>query len=84
MARGRRGNGIIITVRGDLTRLGYRLKERSAKKRRQALKKAVRKYGYANVVRKVNALAVLMKNTHPTYAKRARSDVEWLKKTYGR
>ena len=58
-----------IKHEGSLTELGYNLHE-GEEARESALNKAVRKYGYARTVEKVNALHVLNKghaeNEHKT------------------
>lgn len=77
-------NQIIITKKGDLEKFGYYLTEPKASVRREALAKAVKAYGYLSVMRKVNALAVLHRGVDEKYAKRAESDKNWLKKTYGK
>jgi hypothetical protein len=64
---------------GLLTKYGYHLDE-NANKRRNALKKAVKEYGYGSTVKKVNILAVFDKHNNVKDANTARSDVEWLKK----
>ena len=39
-------------------------------------------YGPTSVLRKVNALSILQKNTNPTYAKRAEDDKRWIQRNY--
>ncbi len=63
---------------GTLVKLGYRLEE-PAKKRRPALKKAVRVYGYKRTADKLIALQVLNKNHNPEFSETARKDREFLK-----
>lgn len=82
--RGKPGKGpdyIGKLKKGTLTKYGYHLKE-SATTRHAALDKAVKKYGKLTVFRKVNALAVLQKNTNPKYASVARSDKSYLRKKF--
>jgi hypothetical protein len=68
---------IQITNTGSLTSLGYSLYE-STSIRRNALKKAVDKFGYGSVMKKINALYVFNKNNYKELAKRASSDKKWL------
>lgn len=81
--RGEKGKGKQLfknLEQGDLTKHGYSLKK-SDLSRHRALNKARKEYSYAGLVHKLNALAILMKNTEPTYSKRAKKDMEWLKQT---
>lgn len=67
---------------GSLEKYGYSL-HAPAKVRHQALGKAVRRYGYKKTVEKVAFLAGAAKIA-PYLKARARADLNWLKKTYGR
>lgn len=62
---------------GDLTSLGYHTKDVRAT-RHKALGRAIKKYGYVPVMRKINVLANLNVN-RPKLHKIFRNDVEWLK-----
>ena len=75
-----KGKRLFTLKKGELGKYGYSLKQ-TREKRRIALEKARKEIPHATLVRKVNALAILMKNTHPKYSKRARADVKWLGKT---
>ena len=67
---------------GSLEKYGYEL-HAPARVRHQALGKAVRAYGYKKTVEKVAFLAGAARI--PKYLKaRARADLNWLKKNYGR
>ncbi len=80
--RGKPGKGPkLITIKGDdsLKKYGYSLKI-PASRRHTALNKAMKAYGYGTTVKKVNALSILLKNTSPTYAARAKSDVKYMKR----
>jgi len=82
--RGKPGKGPkLISIKKDksLTKLGYKLSGK-ADTRHRALNKAVSKYGSLSVLRKVNALSVLLKNTEPKYASNATSDKRYLQKKY--
>ena len=65
--------------KGGLSKYGYHISN-SAEKRHKALKKASKHYSYATLVRKINALSILFKNTQPDLAKKAKQDVSWLQK----
>ena len=75
-----KGKRLFTLKKGGLSKHGYSLKY-AREKRHAALNKARKELSHATLVRKINALAVLMKNTHPDYARRARADVKWLGKT---
>lgn len=48
--------------------------------RRQSLEKAVKKEGYAYVIRRLNALRTLHKTTNPGYSKKADEDLHYVQK----
>jgi len=73
--------GIGPLKKGDLTSKGYDATA-SASVRHAAIAKAVGAYGRLSTLRKLNAIAVLNKNTSPTRAKTFRTDRDWVKKTY--
>ena len=75
-----KGKRLFTLKKGELGKYGYSLKQ-AREKRRVALNKARKELSHATLVRKINALAILMKNTHPDYSRRARADVKWLGKT---
>ena len=62
---------------GSLIQQGYRVEEGQLK-RRDALNKAVHEFGYAEVVEKINALAVMNKN-HKENHRRIEDDLEYLR-----
>ena len=66
--------------KGDLTKYGYHLKSKSTT-RHKALGKARKHYPYATMIRKLNALSILNKNKNKTYSNKAKSDMNYLKKT---
>lgn len=67
--------------KGDLTKYGYHISSSNATTRHKALGKARKHYPHNTMIRKLNALAVLHKNKKPIYTKRARRDMEYLRKT---
>lgn len=68
--------------RGELGKLGYKVLIAEGE-RRIALERAIEEYGYASLVRKLNALAVLNKNRNPEVARRVKRDMAFLKKYRG-
>lgn len=66
--------------KGDLTKYGYHLSTSKATTRHKALGKARKHYSHNSLIKKLNALAVLHKNKNPIYTKRARSDMDFLRK----
>ena len=73
--------GIGPLKKGELKAKGYDATS-SATVRHAAIAKAVGAYGRLSTLRKLNAVAVLNKNTSPTRAKTFRADRNWVKKTY--
>jgi hypothetical protein len=70
--------------KGDLKQYGYQhIIGLSLKKRHQALKQAVAKYGSLSVWKKINVLYIFFKNTNPELSKLYNEDRTWVKETYG-
>jgi hypothetical protein len=63
--------------KGELSSLGYST-TKSAVARHRALNKATRKYGTLSIYRKLNAVAVLSKNTNPETSKIMLEDRNWI------
>jgi len=78
--RGKKGRGkaIIPVSDGKLTKLGYST-SLPAKKRRSALKKAIKKYGATSVFRMLNAQVILRKRIQRGAKKRFLADRNWVK-----
>lgn len=76
-----KGKRLFTLRRGMLGKYGYNTKI-SDRARRTALRKAVSGEEYATIVRRLNALSILQKNTNPRVYKILRSDMEWMKNTY--
>lgn len=76
-----RKNVIGPLKKGELTSLGYS-SSKKAKTRRQALSKAVDRYGPLSTLRKVNAIRVLTKRRAPKTSKTMKADVKYLQKKY--
>lgn len=80
--RGLPGKGVkLFTVKkGGLTKYGYKL-DKTTTERQKALGKARKTMPYARLIRKLNAIRILHKHTNPTYSKKLKQDMDWLKKT---
>jgi uncharacterized protein DUF5771 len=66
-------------TRGGLRKFGYDTHSKSSE-RHIALLKAINKDGYATIVRRVNAIHVLTKNTNPKLSKKLESDLKFVEK----
>jgi hypothetical protein len=66
-------SGMELVPKGSLVALGYSSKN-SAEERKKSLKKAVGKYGKANVVHKLEMLSKLQKKNNPKSAKVFQAD----------
>jgi len=76
-ARGKRPKAILPPLKkGTLGKFGYTTKS-SQKDRRTSLKRAARSLGKATVIRKLNAVGVLTKNTGPRVSQTVRADMRW-------
>lgn len=72
-----KGKRLFTLKKGDLTKFGYSLKH-DASTRRYALKRSMSMFSRNKLIKKLNALYILQKNTNPMYAKRARADMKWV------
>lgn len=71
--------------KGALTKFGYEnIKNLSVEKRRRALKKAVKEYGYLPVIKKLNSVYVLTRSTNPRLAAKFKKDQEYVSKEYNK
>ena len=77
-----KGHALIGSLKsGELKKYGYSLKSK-ATRRHSALKKSVKAYGRGTLIKKLNALRVLHKNTHPVYSHKAHNDVKYVQKNF--
>ena len=77
-ARGKRPKAILPPLKkGTLGKYGYKTKS-SKHERRSSLKKAARSLGKNTVIRKLNAVSVLTRNTAPKTSKLLRSDMKFV------
>jgi hypothetical protein len=65
--------------KGSLKRYGYSVHD-SKEDRRKSLKKAVKKYGYSSLIKKLNYVKVLSKSTSPSNSKIYGQDIKYLQK----
>ena len=65
--------------KGSLTKYGYSTKL-SDVERQKALNKALKAYGYSSVVKKLNAVKLLTKNTDPKRSKIYSKDLKFVQK----
>lgn len=73
----------ILLEKNMLSRYGYNdIKELTKNEREDALKKAVKAYGYVEVIRRLNALANLTVRTNPEVSKKVRMDQRMVSKWY--
>jgi hypothetical protein len=75
----RRRRPITISKKGALRKFGYSTSD-SPTKRRRSLRKAAKKYGAVDVVKRLNAICILTKNTAPTRSKKFCSDKRWVQR----
>jgi hypothetical protein len=76
-----KGKKLFTLEKGTLSKFGYSL-DKKAEVRRKALDKAVKEIGYLPVIRKLNAVAILQKNTNPVNSRKFRYDKDWVSKKY--
>lgn len=74
-----KGKKLFTLKRGSLGKFNYGLTKKQSK-RRGSLKKANSKMTRGQLVKKLNALRILHRNTNPIYAKRAEKDMKWVQK----
>jgi hypothetical protein len=83
---GKKGKGVKKIgplKQGTLEQFGYEnVMAMSKEDRYDALSKAVKKLGWLPVFRKLNAVAVLNRNTNPKLSDRFFKDRDWVKKNY--
>ena len=77
-SRGKRPRRVLPSLKkGSLTKFGYTVHE-STEKRRSSLRKALKEYGYSSLIKKLNAVKLLSKNTSPSNSKIYGSDIKYL------
>ncbi len=79
---GRRGKGksiIKMKNEGSLSKFGYdKVVTKSPLSRHRSLRKAIKKYGTTSVIRKLNAVAVLTRNSNRKLSSKFNADKKWV------
>lgn len=82
-SRGKKSRSVIPKLKkGGLKKYGYAVHD-SATARHTALKKALKVYGYSTLIKKLNAVKVLSKNTSPKNSRIYGSDIRYVQKLGG-
>jgi len=82
--RGKKGRGPFLITglkKGKLSKYGYST-SKSPASRHVSLRKAVKAYGSTSVVRKLNAVKVLNRNTNPKISRVFGSDMTWVQNSF--
>ena len=74
-----KGPKLFTLKKGDLTQYGYTFKNKAGE-RRKSLKRASKNIEKNTIIRKLNALSILQKNTNPIISKKAKYDMSWVRK----
>jgi len=68
-------------VKDDLAKYGYAdIVHKKAEERHRSLIRCINNYGLIPVLRKINILGILTKNSNPVFSKKLNSDKKWLEK----
>lgn len=62
---------------------GYKVRDPLDKKR-AALKRLVKQYGYSTIIKRLNVIGIYNKNRYPEITKKVRSDMAYLRKEFNR
>ena len=77
-SRGKRTSRVLpILKKGSLTKFGYSTHE-PENTRRSALRKALKVYGYSSLIKKLNAVKLLTRNTSPSNSRIYGSDIKYI------
>lgn len=69
----------------ELSKFGYSdIMKKKVSERHNSLKHAINKYGSLNVMKKLNILMILNRNTNPSLANRFQNDRNWIINSYGK
>lgn len=72
-----------ISHPGSLKKYGYSLSKTSSE-RDESLRKILKAYGYSETIKKLNAIALLFRNTEPGYTRKIKRDMSYVRKLEGR
>lgn len=77
------GKVVIPLAKGDyLTESGYNVHLLAAERRRRLIR-AIRAHSYRDIVLRLNATAIRIKNMAPVSARKIRADMKYLKAHFG-
>lgn len=76
-----KGKKIFTIKKGGLSKYGYSMKNNDTE-RKKALNKASKHIPKNTLIRKLNALYILHRNTNPTFSNRARKDMKYIQNKY--
>lgn len=76
-----KGKKLFTLKKGELSKYGCHL-TKPRQERQNALKKAMKKFDRNTMIRKLNALSILQKNTNPNYSRKAKTDMTFIQKCY--
>lgn len=82
--RGNPGKGPLLIKnlkKGTLRHFNYS-SSKSEKQRREALKNAINKLGYSTIIKKLNAVKILNKNTNPRVSNTFNKDMIWIQNKF--
>lgn len=65
----------------DLTMEGWSIHD-SAKERHEVIYRAIKKFGYAPIIERLNAIAIRLHNREPNEADKIRRDMVWAHKEF--
>lgn len=76
-SRRSRKSKVRISIDKDTAIVGYKFNE-ALSTRRAALRRAVGKLGRNTLIRRLNALSIVHKNTNPAYSAKAKADMHYV------
>lgn len=76
-----KGPKMILVEKGKLSKYGYSIKK-SEGTRREALKRAIKRYGALSVFRKLQAMVIVRKRTQPKAREIFEADRDWVRENY--
>lgn len=72
-----KGPKLFTLKKGELGAFGYKL-NKTAEQRRKSLKRASKDFQKNTLIKKLNALSILQKNTNPVNSRKAHYDMKWV------
>ena len=74
-----KGKKLFTLKKGELGKFGYKLSKK-AEERRKSLKNSNKCIDKNTLIKKLNALSILQKNTNPVNSRKAKYDMRWVQK----